>query len=253
MSLQRMQTADEYPVWTIESLSDYIAFLEEHCKNDPAFFRGQREDWPLKPKLARLRCRADSNIARTEQTMLREFHRAIVSYPDVRVVSRWDLLAIAQHHGMATRLLDWSKNPLVALWFAVEKPSGTSVPYAVVWILCPGSSQSIVREKKVNPLAITSVSIWEPRHVTRRISAQVGAFTVHPLSAQFDFRAVDEEECLKQHLQKILIPATRMNVIRFHLDRCGINSASLYPDVDGLARHIEWSYSYLEDETDTIA
>ncbi|HWM92338.1 MAG TPA: hypothetical protein VN493_16355 [Thermoanaerobaculia bacterium] len=43
-------------------------------------------------------------------------------------------------------------------------------------------------------------------------------------------------------LMKILIPRSTFKGIRYHLDRCGINAAVVYPDLDGLARHIEWLY-----------
>ena len=77
-----------------------------------------------------------------------------------------------------------------------------------------------------------------------------GPFTVHPQKTNSDqFQAIDEEPELQRKLQKLLVPAARMNSIRFHLDRCGVNNATIYPDLDGLARHIEWCNSYLEDES----
>jgi hypothetical protein len=66
-----------------------------------------------------------------EQRLFAEFRRRSAAYLDATNRDDWDMLAIAQHHGTATRLLDWTDNPLVALWFAVRE--GTQQSDSVVW------------------------------------------------------------------------------------------------------------------------
>jgi hypothetical protein len=178
--------------------------------------------------------------------MLGHFERAVVAYGAPPGDSSWKLMALAQHHGMATRLLDWSRNPLVALWFAVKQPPREQGIEAVVWMLCPVQGD-LVQDETVPPTQVASVRVWEPPHVTRRISAQVGAFTVHP-EIEGQFVALEDDPSFQAKLHKILVPCAHFDAIRFHLDRCGLNEASIYPDVDGLARYIEWLNSYAPDE-----
>jgi hypothetical protein len=237
-----------YKILCVDSLSSFVAFLEENCTDDHVLFRGQRRDWPLKPKLARLRCR--ESLVRTEESMLKQFARAVVGYtaPGVNLDNIWDVLALAQHHGMATRLLDWSSCPLVALWFALDQAPGESNTHSIVWCLCPREDNFILEPKEF-PGSIGKIQFWEPRHISKRISAQAGAFTVHPYDEnKNEFGAVEDDADLQVNLHKIFIPAEYRAAIRYHLDRCGVNAASIYQDIDGLARHVEWSHSFSEDE-----
>jgi hypothetical protein len=102
----------------VTSVYKLLRELNRKSITDYTLFRGQEQDWELIPKIGRVGFRniGDENA---EQKMLDDFKR--LSMPHLLRVPKndWDWLALAQHHGMATRLLDWTTNPLVALWFAV--------------------------------------------------------------------------------------------------------------------------------------
>jgi len=120
------------PVKEITNLSQYMALVEGSHREVPfLLFRGQRTDETLLPKIARIHVAPLRDGV--EKAMLVEFKR--MSKPLLREETRsdWDWLALAQHHGLATRLLDWTQNPLAALWFAVQRsPDGAAG--GVVWV-----------------------------------------------------------------------------------------------------------------------
>ena len=249
MTLNKISdTSVPYPQWSIEELSDFVVFIEQHCKQEESLFRGQASDWLLRPKLARLHVPDGRSLLGIEQEMLDHFERAVVAYMSVPPVSRWELCALAQHHGMATRLLDWTYNPLAALWFALDKPAVAPVANAVVWMFCPSESD-IVSNVDSSPTSVSAVCYWKPLHISPRIRAQGGVFTVHPFVSG-TLQPLQEAKDHHPKLTKILIPRSSFSNIRYQLDRCGVNAAVIYPDLDGLARHIEWLYSYAEDELD---
>jgi len=64
------------------------------------------------------------------------------------------------------------------------------------------------------------------------------------------FVALERNRFYRNKLAKLLIPAEQFSQIRFDLDRCGINASSLFPDLEGLCRDIEWQHSLLDDEPD---
>src|SRR5205807_2117467 len=179
---------------------------------------------------------------RDEQEMLRAFRREAVTFLDVTPTNDWDWLAIAQHHGLPTRLLDWTANALAALWFAVRRPARQpDRPHAVVWVFRPEDKDIIKDVEALSPFDGQRTNVFVPRHVTLRIRAQVAAFTVHKFIHSLKrFVPLEKNIRHKRRLDKILIPALAFAELRFELDRCGVNASSIFPDLDGLCIHLTW-------------
>lgn len=233
-------------VTTIASLSQYVAHVEEHCTGEVVLFRGQAVDKPLLPKIARLA--TASGVQKAERLMFEDFKRQALPHLDRTPDSDWDWLALAQHFGMATRLLDWSTNPLAALWFVVERPSRDSQP-GVVWHFEATDEDFLDGKQSTSPFTLTVTRIFKPRHITQRIISQAGYFTAHKyLEAKGKIIPLDKNRHFMSRLTKLTIPAGAFADLRRDLDRFGINAASLYGGMDGVCRHIEWLHSYLEDE-----
>jgi hypothetical protein len=243
-------------VVSAKSLSDFTTWLENTFADiDDVLFRGQREDWTLLPRIVRLQLRPGMSLLDTEQRLLSDFKLQAPSFLDPIPQTDWEWLSLAQHHGMATRLLDWTSNPLAALWFAVEKPpSNPCSPKqhkspGVVWAFVPTKNDYVEALPGTSPFSGGRTRVFRPKHIARRIIAQSGWFTVHKyIEDKKKFIPLDQQPHYAKALTKIVISPDDFCDIRYDLDRCGVNAASMLTDVAGLCRHIEWSHSLLEDE-----
>jgi len=239
------------PSKEIASLSDYIDFVKAtSSEGNIILFRGQREDFDLLPKIARLKTRG--KVTDTEQRMIDDFKRRSIPFLTVDIKDEWNWLALAQHHGLATRLLDWTPNPLAALWFAVEKLPVEDHP-GVIWIYEPKQDDIVVKKDGTSPFMGTLTQVFQPDHIASRIVAQGGWFTVHKYQSATKgrperFIALNNLPRAKPLMKKLIIPAASFATLRQELNRCGINSSSIYPGLDGLCSHIQWTNSLLDDE-----
>jgi hypothetical protein len=123
-------------------------------------------------------------------------------------------------------LLNWTRNPLVAAYsVVVEKHDGDSA------ICAYRSNRYLQIPKHPGPFKVDRVARVIPNHTTLRITVQSGLFTIHPHPAEpFTDAAID----------KLVVPADKRKAIKKTLNKVGIDTGSLFPDLDGIARHIDW-------------
>lgn len=138
----------------------------------------------------------------------------------------WEWMALAQHHGLPTRLLDWTRNPLVALYFTTE---GEFHSDGAVFILKAGSMLNLVTSS--SPFKISGEHVVLPPSLTSRQVAQAALFTVS---------GTPRKPLVKGITAKIVIPRERKGEIQRTLKRYGIDRGALFPDLDGLAASIAW-------------
>jgi hypothetical protein len=102
------------------------------------------------------------------------------------------------------------------------------------------------------PFEITTTKVLQPRHADRRIIVQAGLFTVHERTPESTvtngFVPLETSAEYRPLLSKLLITERMLPKIRGELDRSGIHSASMFPDLPGLCRHIASQSSLLADE-----
>lgn len=233
-------------LFNINSFEEYIekiAFYATIKPDEIRLYRGHREfDWELLPKILRTEHRKTEGVIQTENKLLKEFKK-IGCYTE-KILNKapisWDDISLAQHHGLPTRLLDWSTNPLVALWFAFQEELNNT-GFRVVWGIVPENYLFVDEEK--TPFDQTATKIYRPNHITSRITNQNGWFTVHKISEMGDIsEALENDSEHISTLAKFILPNNlRSNILKI-LDTLGVNQYSLFQDLEGLSKYLEWKH-----------
>lgn len=152
----------------------------------------------------------------------------------------WHWLALAQHHGFATRLLDWSSNPLVAAFFACnENFDNHGAIYAYL-----GSTNILPQSfKQSNPWEIKEPTIFNPFIKNRRVHSQGASFTITSQTDTCFSKQIRENE----RVDKIIIDKSYKKELMFELNFYGVNWGTLYPDLDGHSKLFNWYVEYSEE------
>ena len=200
-------------------------------------FRGQPVEGNLLPSIARLDRRA--NPLEREQAMIRQLKLLGAALLPAGEQSFLDLLVLAQHYGLHTRLLDWTTNPLVALWFACSDPApGDVYVYAL-------EADNHLEENPyaLEPNSILETRAFQPRFNNPRIIAQQGWFTLHRFSAKDRmFVPLEHNAKTKESLHEFRVPSDRRQDILNSLDRHGVSARTLFPDLQGLCSYLNWRH-----------
>lgn len=221
----------------INTFEEYHNELSSWPSQTRYYFRGHsRSYYELVPSLGRS---TDRTGYYDEKRLIKEFKNQAIAYLDKLPNNDWEWLALAQHHGLPTRLLDWTTNPLVALYFAVkddidlEKEKSINSEYdgsSAVYFLIFKTPPLDISEIKT-PLEYENAAIFWPPHTTPRIKAQSGVLTIQPdptIPFQYGNR-----------LTKYIIPYNLRTKFRSILNNYGIHDSSMFPDLDGLAKHLK--------------
>lgn len=204
-------------------------------------FRGQPRAWPLLPSIARLTQQvndyANWNIFQLD--LLERFVRFASPFLERAPKNSVEWLVHAQHYGVPTRLLDWTTNPLKALFWAVENRSVENVD-GVVWAFTPSYwRQDILRPTELDEDGLTA---FLPMHLNERVVAQEGCFVSFPLSLDCNpMRAMEEPRAYRKgigSLRRFDVPATAKPRLRRELSLLGVSHRFLLPGLAGVARQI---------------
>jgi hypothetical protein len=249
----------------IDSVSGFVKHLEQR-RGQRMIFRGQSElEWDLVPSvfrsLKKKLIRDDREAATgqevhrvraSEELMLDEFKQQAI--PHLKTIpvdnNNWEWLALARHHKLPTRLLDWTEHAGTALFFAVAKEDNGENDSAVWFatlnednVLIPrkprhNSHLSDVR-KNDDPFKIDEVHLYRPPHIAARIIVQRSCFTVHPTNY-----LVESHRWPGIDLHKLIIPNNKRIEIRESLRALGVHRAALFPELDGIATDIKHRYGF---------
>ena len=104
----------------IKDLDDLHGYVRALSNGISSIFRGLPDrSYELVPSIGRKEFTGESTLKGAERRMLQLFKESALPYLSFSPRDDWEWLALAQHHGLPTRLLDWTTNPLVAVYFAV--------------------------------------------------------------------------------------------------------------------------------------
>jgi hypothetical protein len=229
----------------------------------PFAFRGLPSvEHSLSSSLVRLA--ADGDTRRLELALLRNFSKYAATEGG-NADSIWDWLALGQHRGLPTRLLDWTYSPLVALHFATETPEDFDRD-GVVWCVnfveankrLPQRLRRIMTREGSETLTVDMLNVFkelrdfdalarspflvflEPPAIDRRILNQFALFSL------MSSPTAEMDDWLKQHPElsrRVIVPARLKWEIRDKLDQANVNERVLFPGLDGLSRWLTRYYT----------
>lgn len=227
----------------IKSFQEYLEIFEclSSEKHEIILFRGQSDDSPLLPSISRKDPKIDTT--KKEQEMLEELKRRSQLTVKTSFSNEWEWLVFAQHFGLKTRLLDWTSNPLTALWFACSNEYKSDSD-SYVYILTADSSFLIDIKKKESPFDTSKTRILRPALNNERIIAQAGWFTAHKYSKSAGrFVKLETNNDLKKKLVQVKVPKSIKPEILQRLSVFGVHSQALFPDIVGLCNHLNWQFT----------
>lgn len=250
-----------------EAFAQTAAFIED-WGGDYCWFRG------VKDNNLKLQPGAYWRKNYTELEPILTFAQEGVAYVPINDSNSWDTYHLAQHHGIPTRLLDWSESFSAALFFALDLWEGGSCP--CIWIckpeklnraflgwagiIAPESGeklklwlpQQIAKPHKAIEQDLEGYSYdndWPlaiyPKKSNKRIAAQQGTFTVHgrrkePLDELYKHRAGNPSEAFA----RVDLRFKKKEEALLQLKLLGVRRSSIYPDIDNLVKQLKEDYQW---------
>jgi hypothetical protein len=235
----------------------------------PWVFRGQGDaDFDLTNSLQRL----GPNFREVETPLLRAFRRYAYRNGPGGLDTVWNWLALAQHHGLPTRLLDWSYSPYVALHFATAEAT-TWDRDGAVWCVdfahfnrrLPDVMQEVLRAEGATVFTAEMIAecaetvtaldslaadpfllFFEPPSFDDRIVNQFALFALMSGADTVMGQWLREQE--SEALRRVVIPAGLKREVRDRLDQIGVTERVLLPGLDGLSAWLSRYYGYRSEE-----
>lgn len=280
MARNKKTTRPHYRSLTVRSLADFVDSVQmlqddwseleavQTQRDDGAdahiWFRGHGDkDWELTPKIFRT---GNEITVTDEDELYGEFLRRGCSLAP-SLSAGWHSYFVMQHHGIPSRLLDWTDSALVALYFALKDCRTDAAVWAMnpLWLNGKTTNRYALVEPSNDPVAaafmvpeihailtgskgtsgapLLSIAV-RPPWVSVRMVAQRSLFTLHgpedlPIET-YRFVRRDSPLC------RIVIPLVYRNDVIVGLRACGVTETSIYPDLDGLAKELVTEYGGLD-------
>lgn len=235
---------------TVESISDLVRNLKNDVIdiNGPVWYRGHFDkEWKLVPLIYRKTCQ-------TEMNMIKEFRKDATLFVSPKPTEYHEWLFIMRHHGVPTRLLDWTESPLVATHFVVTQCPDRD---GALWMLLPlelnkqvikppdpdnlpsfeedpfmADYQPDVLEQGSTVTQMPPIAFIAPRN-TPRMQAQLSVFTIH-----HRLKTPIEDIGDQKHLWRYIIPSSAKPAMRKELELLGIGTFQLFPELQSIGEKL---------------
>lgn len=198
-------------------------------------FRGELDSkWPLRSGIDREEAIARRGVfsrSMYERLLLNNFKLRVIPFLSREPKDEWEWLALAQHHGLPTRLLDWTTNPLVALHFAVSSNQGRQDGVVTAY---RHNKAFINPKEEPDPLSVKCIEAYRPPNFAERISAQGAVFTAEPES-------FEQDNASGRALNRWLVSAQAVQHICEELSKLGFTESTLFPGLDGICKYLRFT------------
>lgn len=235
-------------------IADYLAWAEQglnaHMLLPHILFRGQANcSWPTLPSLLRIHSSLKSDqIQLLEKQVIEEFRKK--EQLDKATWDDLEVLAFARHHGAPTRLLDWSQNALVALWFCVNNKQLDHLDGKIICL------NVFINNDKMAPamgdLWLETVEgfgtgqhmlSFTVKPTTSRIQRQDSVFTIAAYKKGAALKSVEEyfgisTKAMEKGVREMVVPAAIKPQLRKTLSKVGLDASNIYGGPDALGKTI---------------
>ncbi len=258
-------------VLSVSSMAEFSTLVSERIgSNGPLWFRGVRDsdNHKLIPSLYRKPAPSGSSFEAVEVELLQAFRLKSPPFLTSPLpvengdgVGDLETLFIMQHYGVPTRLLDWTANPFVALFFALTagRIPTAPTPDAAVWMMDPlalnevSLAHSTKVTRRIFPVQDDNLHGYAPGEISKKMPLAIyGAHNSQRIVAQrgaFVLFGSDEQPMNIQPgvvggtvLTKVIIPGSSIGKMFDTLFKMGITDSVVFPDLDGLAREIAYEH-----------
>jgi hypothetical protein len=233
----------------IKSVNEFLEYIYKFDQQQIAqwIFRGQGNNkYDLIPSLFRIELQNTfTNWKDLEEYILKVFKREARPFKEFQVEENndcFELNALAQHHGLPTRLLDWTTNALIALFFAVEDyDKNTKTGY--VWCYgFPSTNNCLPTSTRIDRKLLFEKEnfVIFPSHISPRITNQSACFTIHELPiGKEKFIPFNKSDVSGIFVLFIINKNNRKNIFDQLYD-LGYHHGLVYPGLDGISKRIKY-------------
>lgn len=269
-------TLNVHTIPTLKKFSNLVEILLPKSVDSTLWYRGAgRSSYQLSPSIHRHAAITDpEKVLELENQIIGRFNQRSVPFIHSPLDKKddWEILFFMQHYGIPTRLLDWTENPFIALYFALTTAAYDIVNRkrvysedCAVWVLDPAiwnreSLKDFSFDKSILSVEDDFVNAFKPKtqyanirekpvaifgtHNSPRIVAQRGVFLVFGKKIKPMEDIYIDDSFPQDCLIKLVFPKNKISSLLNSLMSIGITDSAIYPDLEGLAKEIKRFYKF---------